>query len=184
MLAKSLQTVAARTVVRRALSSTSSLATLPPKPFKILGVQQIAIGCAERGPLDALWKDVFDLKPADSVTIESENVSEDIIQLGPRPYTVEIDLMTPVDINKSPKVHVPPLNHIGLWVDNLQVAVEWMTTHGKVRFTPGGIRRGAAGHDVIFIHPKCNDQYPVSGNGVLVELVQAPDDVIKAYSAK
>lgn len=177
MFSKSFQVIS-----RRMLSSLSSITTIPPKPFKILGVQQIAIGCIERGPLDSLWKDVFDLKPHDSVTIVSENVSEDIIQLGPKPYTVEIDLMTPIDSNKSPKVHIPPLNHIGLWVDHLPAAVDWMIQHGKVRFTPGGIRKGAAGYDVIFIHPKGNDEYPVCGNGVLIELVQAPDDVIHAYT--
>ena len=44
----------------------------------------------------------------------------------------------PIDPDKSPKVHVPPLNHIGLWVDDLPAAVEWMEGQG-VRFTPGGV---------------------------------------------
>jgi lactoylglutathione lyase len=180
---KSLSSLA-KTVARRVWMSTNALDKLPPKPFKVLGVQQIAIGCPERGPLDALWKGVFDLKAHDTVTIETENVQEDILQLGPEPYTVEIDLMTPCDITKSPKVHVPPLNHIGLWVDDLPRAVEWMTVHAKVRFTPGGIRRGAAGHDVIFIHPKGNAEFPVSGNGVLIELVQATEQVIQAFTPK
>jgi lactoylglutathione lyase len=166
-------------------STTSTAAgndTKIQKPFKILGVQQIAIGCSDRESLNTLWKDVFGLVPHDTVSIEKENVIEDIVQLGPSPYTVEIDLMTPFDITKSPKVHVPPLNHIGLWVDNLQEAVTYMSNVAKVRFTPGGIRRGAAGYDVIFIHPKGNDEYPICGNGVLIELVQAPPNVIDAYS--
>ena len=50
-----------------------------------------------------------------------------------------------------------------------------------VRFTPGGIRQGAAGHDVAFVHPKGSSDRPVSGNGVLIELVQAPDHVISAF---
>lgn len=79
------------------------------------------------------------------------------------------------------KVHIPPLNHIGLWVDNLEEAVKWMDEQG-VRFTPGGIRKGAAGHDVTFIHPKGKEDKPIGGNGVLIELVQAPDDVIEAYT--
>ena len=90
--------------------------------------------------------------------------------------------MVPINPNKSPKVHVPPLNHIGLWVDNLEDAVEWMEKQG-VRFTPGGIRMGASGHNVTFIHPKGNDKSPISGNGVLIELVQAPQDVIDAFGA-
>lgn len=54
-----------------------------------------------------------------------------------------------------------------------------MTQQG-VRFTPGGIRPGAAGHDITFIHPKSNSENPISGNGVLIELVQAPPEVIQA----
>ena len=73
------------------------------------------------------------------------------------------------------------MNHIGLWVDNLELAVDWMKAQG-VRFTPGGIRKGAAGHNVTFIHPKGNGDSPIGGNGVLIELVQAPGDIIDAYT--
>jgi lactoylglutathione lyase len=79
-------------------------------------------------------------------------------------------------------VHSPALNHVGLWVDDLQAAETWMLEEG-VRFTPGGIRKGASGHDVCFIHPKGNEASPIGAEGVLVELVQAPADVIAAFSA-
>jgi lactoylglutathione lyase len=46
-------------------------------------------------------------------------------------------------------VHTTPLNHIGLWIDDLPRAVEWLTARG-VRFAPGGIRQGAAGYDICF----------------------------------
>ena len=49
-----------------------------------------------------------------------------------------------------------------------------------IRFAPGGIRKGAAGHDVTFIHPKGNEEYPIGGCGVLIELVQAPPHIIKS----
>ena len=90
-------------------------------------------------------------------------------------------VMQPLDPEKKPKVHEPKLNHVGLWVDDLPKAVEWMTEKG-VRFTPGGIRPGASGFDVCFVHPKANDEFPLSSEGVLVELVQAPDEVIQAKS--
>lgn len=61
----------------------------------------------------------------------------------------------------------------------LPACVEWLTAHG-MRFTPGGIRKGASGHDVAFIHPKGNAEKPLSGEGVLIELVQAPPDVVAA----
>ena len=60
----------------------------------------------------------------------------------PRPgaNAVEVDLMQPLDPDKKPAVHATPLNHVGLWVDDLPRAVEWMSANG-VRFAPGGIRR-------------------------------------------
>ena len=56
-----------------------------------------------------------------------------------------------------------------------------MTANG-VRFAPGGIRKGAAGHDIRFIHPKSSTEFPIGGEGVLIELVQAPADVIAALA--
>jgi len=56
-----------------------------------------------------------------------------------------------------------------------------MQNEAGVRFTPGGIRKGAAGHNISFIHPKGKDDHPIGGNGVLIELVQAPPNVIKAF---
>jgi lactoylglutathione lyase len=151
-----------------------------------------------------LWQDIFGLEKHSSHRIESENVEEDIIKLGPAPYEVEIDLMRPIDPEKRQgimmksragvcdvnmadyrvstlfvRVH-KPLESFGLWVDNLPQAVDWMQQQG-VRFTPGGIRTGAAGHDVVFIHPKGSEEHPISGNGVLIELVQAPANVIDSF---
>ena len=90
--------------------------------------------------------------------------------------------MQPIDPDKSPKVHSPALNHVGLWIDDLAAAVAWLTEQG-MRFTPGGIRKGASGYDVCFLHPKGNDESPRSGEGVLIELVQAPSAVIEALSS-
>ena len=151
------------------------------RAFKILGVQQIAIGHANKQELANLWCNLFGLAPVNTYRSEKENVDEDILSLGLAPHAVEVDLMQPIDPEKSPKVHVPTLNHIGLWVDNLAACVEQLTGQG-VRFTPGGIRKGAAGYDVCFIHPKGNEESPIGGAGVLIELVQAPPEVIAAHN--
>jgi lactoylglutathione lyase len=111
---------------------------------------------------------------------ESENVDEDIAVAGSGPLKVEVDLMQPIDPDKKPKVHDPALNHVGLWIDDLAAAVEWLGGNG-VRFTPGGVRKGAAGFDVCFIHPKGNETTPIGGAGVLIELVQAPREVREAF---
>jgi lactoylglutathione lyase len=147
------------------------------RPFRVLGLQQIAIGGLDLGALRRLWVDTLGVEKAGEYTSESENVQEDILRLGAGEHAVEIDLMQPLDPESRPKVHDPSLNHVGLWVDDLPAAVEWLTEHG-MRFTPGGIRPGAAGHDIVFVHPKSNEEFPLSGEGVLIELVQAPDDVI------
>jgi lactoylglutathione lyase len=149
------------------------------RPFRILGIQQIAIGGPDKHALRKLWVDVFGIPAVGSYQSAKENVDEDILRIGAGAHAVEIDLMQPLDAAAKPAVHVPPLNHFGLWVDDLPAAVAWLTAQG-VRFAPGGIRKGAAGYDVCFLHPKGNEQFPLSGEGVLIELVQAPTEVIAA----
>ena len=152
------------------------------RPFKVLGVQQIAIGATDKSGLRHLWVDLFGLSLSGHYKSERENVDEDICSIGQGPLKVEVDVMQPLDIDKKPAVHTTPLNHVGLWIDDLPSAVNWLTSQG-LRFAPGGIRKGAAGFDICFVHPKGNDEFPLSGEGVLIELVQAPAEVIKAFSA-
>jgi lactoylglutathione lyase len=152
---------------------------MPQRPFKILGIQQIAIGGPSKERLRTLWVEMFGLSVTGNFVSERENVDEDICAMGGGPYKVEVDLMQPLDPEKKPAVHATPLNHVGLWVDDLPRAVEWLAARG-VRFAPGGIRKGAAGYDITFLHPKANDEFPIAGEGVLIELVQAPADVISA----
>ncbi len=149
------------------------------RPFRVLGVQQIAIGGTDKGELRALWCDMLGVQKTGEYQSASENVDEDILVAGKGSARVEIDLMQPIDPQGRPRVHEPALNHIGLWVDDLASAVTWLTAQG-MRFTPGGIRKGASGHDVCFIHPKSSAEFPVGGAGVLIELVQAPEDILAA----
>jgi lactoylglutathione lyase len=151
------------------------------RPFKVLGIQQIAIGTTDKMKLRRLWIDMLGLTITGNYRSERENVDEDIAAMGAGAFKTEVDLMQSLDPAKKPAVHETPLNHVGLWVDDLPVAMEWLTAQG-VRFAPGGIRKGAAGFDICFLHPKGNDQFPISGEGVLIELVQAPPEVVQAYS--
>lgn len=153
------------------------------RPFRVLGIQQIAVGATDKSGLRRLWIDLLGLTPAGTFRSESENVDEDIATAGAGAFTVEVDLMQPIDPEKRPRVHEPQLNHVGLWIDDLRAAVAWLEKNG-VRFTPGGIRKGASGHDVCFIHPKGGGDFPQGGEGVLIELVQAPAEVIAAYRAQ
>jgi len=151
------------------------------RPFNVLGVQQIAIGSRDKNALRHLWVELFGLEITGSFRSESENVDEDMAAIGSGPLRVEVDLMQPIDPDGRPRVSEPALNHVGLWIDDLSAAVEWLQQQG-VRFAPGGIRKGASGFDVCFIHPMGNADAPVGGGGVLIELVQAPPEVIDAFS--
>jgi lactoylglutathione lyase len=149
------------------------------RPFNILGVAQIAFGGRDRLAMRKLWVDLMGLSPQSTFQSAFENVDEEILHLGVGSQVVEVDLMQPLDPSKKPNVESPALNHVGLWVDDLHAAYDWLTARG-VRFTPGGIRAGAAGHDVCFIHPKGNDEFPFGGNGALIELIQAPSSLLDA----
>ena len=152
------------------------------RPFQVLGLQQIAIGHANKESLKTLWVDLLGLPITGHFESERENVLEDSLQLGTGPSCVEVDLMQPLNPLAKPAVDQTPLNHIGLWVDDLPKAMSWLMAQG-VRMAPGGIRRGASGFDICFIHPKSSDEYPLSGLGVLIELVQAPQAVIEALGS-
>lgn len=138
------------------------------RPFRVLGVQQVAIGGPSKAALRRLWVDLLGIPATGSYRSERENVDEDILTIA----GVEIDLMQPIDPDAKPRVHEPRLNHLGLWVDDLRAAAAWLEAQG-VQLAPGGIRKGAAGHDVCFLHPR-------SAEGVLIELVQATPEVIAA----
>lgn len=150
------------------------------RPFKVLGLQQIAVSGLDKSRLRNLWVDILGLELTGNYRSVKENVDEDIAAAGSGPLKVEVDLMQPLDPDGKPRVQTPPLNHVGLWIDDLPAAVAWLQTQG-VRFAPGGIRRGASGFDICFIHPKANEESPIGGEGVLIELVQAPREVREAF---
>jgi lactoylglutathione lyase len=150
------------------------------RPFKVLGIQQIAVSSLDKNRLRTLWVDTLGLKLSGNYRSVSENVDEDIAVAGSGPFKVEVDLMQPLDPDRKPRVQNPPLNHVGLWIDDLPAAVVWLQARG-VRFAPGGIRKGASGFDICFIHPKADQESPIGGEGVLIELVQAPLEVREAF---
>ena len=151
------------------------------RPFKVLGIQQIAVSGLDKSRLRNLWVDTLGLELSGNYQSVSENVDEDIAVAGSGPLKVEVDLMQPLDPDRKPRVQTPPLNHVGLWIDDLPAAVVWLQAQG-VRFAPGGIRKGASGFDICFIHPKGSEDLPIGGEGVLIELVQAPPEVCEAFS--
>jgi len=176
-----------RRLTQLELRARSMATSASSRPFRVLGLQQIAVGARDKSRLAALWgpDGLLGLPRTGTFRSERENVDEDILRAGSGPLAVEVDIMAPLDAARAPRVHEPPLNHVGLWVDRLRPAVEWLEGKG-VRFTPGGVRKGAGGHDVAFVHPKGGppgSAAPRGGEGVLIELVQAPRAVIEAFDA-
>jgi len=142
------------------------------RPFRVLGIQHVAVGGPTLDALRHLWVDLLGLESQSVHEVPHENVREERVAFVNADCDVKIDLMQPLDAQAKPRVDKPALHHIALHVDNLQAAFDWLSAQG-VRFTPGGIRRGAEGHPVCFIHPFANESHRLSGEGVLIELVEA-----------
>ena len=104
------------------------------RPFRVLGVQQIAVGGADKAALRAFWVDLLGFTAEGSYRSERENVDEDITSVGRGLARVEFDLMQPIDPSRSPRVHEPTLNHVGLWIDDLPTAVTWLTALPRAVF--------------------------------------------------
>ena len=134
------------------------------RPFKVLGIQQIAIGGPDKQRLRTLWVDMLGLEVTGNFVSERENVDEDICAIGSGPFKVEVDLMQPLDPDKKPAVHTTPLNHVGLWIDNLPLAVEWLTAQG-VRFAPAASVRALRGSTSASCTPKLAQSSRLRGRG-------------------
>ena len=151
------------------------------RPFKVLGIQQVAIGGPDKTRLQTLWVDMLGLEVTGTFKSERENVDEDICAMGAGPFKVEVDLMQPLDPEKKPRF--TPRRSTTSVCGSTTYRWRWSGSRPKgCVLRPGGIRKGAAGYDITFLHPKSNDEFPIAGEGVLIELVQAPPEVIEAYS--
>ena len=80
-----------------------------------------------KAALRTLWVDMLGLEVTGNFRSERENVDEDICAIGSGATKVEVDLMEPIDPEGKPAVHATPLNHIGLWIDDLPRAVAWLS---------------------------------------------------------
>jgi lactoylglutathione lyase len=63
------------------------------RPFRILGLQQIAVGGLDKLRLRALWVDTLGIEATGTFRSERENVDEDILTVGCGPFKVEVNLM-------------------------------------------------------------------------------------------
>jgi len=95
------------------------------RPFKVLGIQQVAVGAADKNALRRLWVDTLGLTPHGNFKSAKENVDEDIVTMGAGPFTVEVDLMQPIDPAKKPRVDTPPRGWASRACGSRQVVFAW-----------------------------------------------------------
>jgi lactoylglutathione lyase len=108
-------------------------------------------------------------------------VDEDITAMGSGPFKVEVDLMQPLDPAKSRRCNEPPLNHIGLWIDNSRSPSSGSRHRACVSRRAASARAPPASTSPSCI-PRAMNNRPIGGNGVLIELVQAPPEVVSAFA--
>jgi lactoylglutathione lyase len=63
------------------------------RPFRVLGMQQVAIGGTDKGRMKTLWVDMLGLTQTGTFQSERENVDEDILAMGQGAFKVEVDIM-------------------------------------------------------------------------------------------
>ena len=125
------------------------------RPFKVLGIQQIAIGGPSKEKLRTLWVDMFGLEVTSTFVSERENVDGDICAMGSGPFKVEVDLMQPLDPEKKPAVHATRSTTSACGSTTCP-----RPSNGCRPTACASHRRhpqGAAGFDITFLHPKANE---------------------------
>ena len=75
------------------------------RPFRVLGIQQIALGAESKSSLLTLWVELLGLQVTGHFVSERENVDEDICTLGRGAHAVEVELMQPLVREHMEKVH-------------------------------------------------------------------------------
>lgn len=106
--------------------------------------------------------------PSGEETVPAEGVNVAFFGHGPG----RIELLEPQG-SRSPigrflERRGPGLHHVCLSVDNLRAALDRLAEYGIAPIPPG-LRPGAGGSDVAFLHPR-------DTGGVLVELAQTPSE--------
>ncbi len=150
------------------------------RPFRVLGLQQIAIGGLDKGALTGLWTGLLGVEKVGDYVSESENVDEDILRLGDGPHAVEIDLMQPLDPERSPegaRADAQPRRCVDRRPRGLRRLADASRACGSRRVGSARVRRATTCASSI---RRATTTRPAAAKGVLIELVQAPPDVIAA----
>ena len=138
--------------------------TLAKRPFKVLGVQQIAIGGPDKQRLQKLWVEMLGLEVTGTFQSERENVDEDICAIGSGPFKVEVDLMQPIDPEKKPAVRKPwawsaSAKVVMAGSNRRRLSVTWCRAPGSPV-----IRAMCAGRVQLVVLEACSNRMPSSAS--------------------
>lgn len=126
------------------------------------------VGIAVNSLEDAvpLWRGILGEPPAGREVVAGEEVRVAFFGEGPG----RIELLEPTGPDSAVARHLerrgPGVHHVCLRVEELETAVKRATRAGA-ELIPPGVREGAGGHRVAFLHPRTT-------GGVLLELSEAP----------
>ena len=136
-------------------------------PFKILGVEHIAIAVSDIRTSTSFFNSFLGLEHIKTEKIKNQKVYTHIYDSK----NSKIELLEAIS-NDSPitnflKKRGEGIHHIAFKVDKLQIALNYLKDNGisLINETP---QIGAEGFLIAFLHPK-------STNGVLVELCESID---------
>ena len=121
------------------------------RPFKILGLMEVAFAGMKKEEINWFWKDIMGLTYIRETKFEVQNLQEHIYSSGTLNSRLEIDLISTIKEMEGKNQVTSPFNHIGLWVDDLLKFVNYLKL--KNINTIGGINKSPEGYDVVFINP-------------------------------
>ena len=155
------------------------------RPFRVLGVQQIAVGGADKAALRTLWVDCLGLEvDRRHFRSERENVDEDICAVGSglargrgRPDAADRSRRA----SRRSTRRRSTTSACGS--TTCAAAVAWLDGAAACASRPAASARARRATTSASSIPRPNDEFPIAGEGVLIELVQAPPEVIAAWQA-
>ncbi|XP_054164504.1 methylmalonyl-CoA epimerase, mitochondrial-like [Oppia nitens] len=136
------------------------------RPWKVLGLNHIAIATNDVNNGSQLYRDVFKLNTSDTNVLPEHGVNTVFVNLN----NTKVELLDPIGGQNSPiwsflqKNTSGGIHHICLEVDDIYAAIDDLKAKG-IRILSDSPKTGAHGKDVVFLHPK-------DCNGVLIELEQ------------
>ena len=133
-------------------------------PFKVIGLEHVAIALSDSNDLRNLFTDKLGLDIGKQEEIIDQGVLTEIFNLG----SSKVEFLNPLNesstVSKFLDKRGNAMHHIALSVDDISKAISFLIDEG-VEMIDTAPRVGAEGYSIAFIHPK-------STSGILVELCQ------------